>query len=447
MNSTQSIQRALPPTDWTFKKPSAFAILCYIIILISIAYRIDYIVEYNPIYHIFSDTQRHWEQGIDVLRADPMTMTDPILFQVYIAALAKLTLKYPPLIAFYTIVLACLTPWLWFRFLREIHPDKNTALAGWAIFSCLPSWISIYGYFMQETLFLPLLGAALWQTWRCKRKSTIASFCVMVSLWALAGLTRGIAIPMAAIACAWLWCIQPQKIRKAIYSLIILGVFLGPLAYRSYVFAGIISPHGIGQMNMLYAKSGKRTIHIHYERQGAKWYYIFQSPAAEAKALEPLSDWQSQREGDVHIFIDLDKGAEDWDRAAEQHALSLTKYFSLTSDNLLLLFFSESWPDSNRERLLGEINYQTRWFWLPFTCFVIILCGIARQRFSREILFPALLIGWFIVQGLLPIAVNEGRYRMPFYGLIIVQALLLVRSNKNKGHSKYLSSDNEGLIK
>ncbi len=47
-------------------------------------------------------------------------------------------------------------------------------------------------YFMQETLFLPLLGVALFLTWRCKRKQTIVTFITMIVIWITVGLTHGI---------------------------------------------------------------------------------------------------------------------------------------------------------------------------------------------------------------------------------------------------------------
>ncbi|MCP5077402.1 MAG: hypothetical protein GY951_05020, partial [Psychromonas sp.] len=404
--------------------------IAYSIIVFGILYRIDYIFEFNPIYQIWSDPARHWEQGVDTLRFDPMSQTDPVGFQLYIAALAKLTLKIPGLVAFYTSLLAISTPWIWYRFLRELQPSKNAALVGWALFSIIPSWISIYGYFMQETLFIPLLGAALFITWRCKRKQTNSSFVLMIAIWIVVGLTRGIAIPMAMIATSWLWFAQEAKVKKALYSLLLLAIVLGPLAYRSYQVMHIFAPHGIGQMNMIYAKSGARSIEIQYEREGARWGYIFQSPAAEAKPFAPLSDWQSQREGRVYAYVDIDKGSVDWDRELAKHTLSFEKYLWLTHDNLILLFFSESWPDSNRERFIGELNYQTRWIWSLLGLLAVVLSIKSRGQQKAYLLLPAIILTWFVVQGLLPISVNEGRYRMPFNGLIIAQFILLYGTRK-----------------
>lgn len=408
-------------------KYSLLHIIFYAIVLFAIGYRIFYITEYNPMDNIFSDPERHWVQGVDSLRFDPMAMTDPILYQLFVGMIAKVTLKDHALISFYAILLSIITPWIWYRFLRELHESKTVALLGWALLSLIPSWISIYAYFMQETLLLPLLGLALWSTWRCRRASTQKCFLAMVIFWVLAGLTRGVVIPMAAIACIWVWLEQGDKIPKAIYSLTILVLVLGPLAYRSYQIVHIFAPHGMGNMNVIYSKSGKRAIEVQYEREGARWGYIFQSPAAEARPFEPLSQWQSSRRGMAKIYIDLDKGSEDWKTASAKYPLTLENYLRQTYENTILLFFSESWPDSNRHWTLGEINYQTRWLWAPLTVFILILSIVYRQRLKKNMLLPSIIFTWFIVQCLLPISVNEGRYRMPLCGLIIVQGLLLLR--------------------
>ena len=424
LSTAQNFLFNLPKSD-ILTLQNSLKVTAYFFIVFGIFYRIDYIVEFNPIDQIWSDPARHWEQGIDTLRFDPMSQTDPIGFQLYIASLAKLTLKIPELVAFYTCLLAISTPWVWYRFLRELQPNKNAALLGWATLSIIPSWISIYGYFMQETLFIPLLGAALWLTWRCQRKRTLASFMAVIVIWIVAGLTRGVAIPMAMVACTWLWYEQDNKLKKIIYGLLLLLMTLGPLAYRSYQIMHIFAPHGIGHMNMIYAKSGARSIEIQYQREGAHWGYVFQSPAAEVKPFAPWSDWQSQREGRVYVSVDIDKGIVDWEDALAKQPLSIEKYLWLTRDNLILLFFSESWPDSNRDRLIGEINYQTRWLWFVLALLCLFVFIKKRKQQKRALLLPAIIVTWFVVQGLLPISVNEGRYRMPFSGLIIAQLVLL----------------------
>ena len=397
----------------------------YLLIALGLWLRIEHVFTYNPVDHLWSDPQRHWEQGTETLRTDPMTLTDPVMYQLYIGFLAKLTLKEPLLIAFYTALLACLTPWIWYRFARELLPSRLQATAVWAGISMLPSWIAIYGYFMQETLLLPLLGAALYASWRCRRKQTLASFLLMVGLWTAAGLTRGIAIPFAAVVATWLWLVQPQKVAKAGYSLLLLGLIMGPLAVRSYSAMQLIAPHGVGNLNALYTRSGKRDIHISYEREGARWTYWFASPAMGAKPLAPLSDWTSSREGKVYAHIDIDKGSEDWRAAMARYPMTADRYLTLAGENLVYLFFGSSWPDNNRARWLEAFNHHSRWVWAPFTLLVLLGSLVFWRRLGNTRMLAVVLFIWVLVQGVLPISVNEGRYRKPAEGLLLVQAIVL----------------------
>ncbi|MBN1517766.1 glycosyltransferase family 39 protein [Candidatus Sumerlaeota bacterium] len=362
-----------------------------------------------------------------------MTMTDPIMYQLYIGAIAKLAAGDAKLIIFYTIILCLLMPWAWYKFFRELQTSKPAALAGAAVIIWLPSWLCIYSYYMQETLMLPLLGVALWMTWRCKRKQTVESFVTMVALWAIAGLTRGACIPMAATAAIGLWLAQPEKWKKAAYSILLLGSILIPLSIRSYQQIGLVSPHGVGQLNMIYAMSGKKEVKINYKRhQGNQvWYFGFMSPVLLIDPLEPLIDWHTQRKDKVVVDIDIDKGKEGWKKSLEENKLTLEKYRWITKENLIFLFFSASWPDSNDADVLSALNYHLRWIWAPLGVYVLICSILSWRALKKRLLLPAIILSWFIVQGLLPISVNEGRYRKPFEGLLIAQMVLLAGALSN----------------
>ena len=397
----------------------------YGLIFIGNIFQVWLIFTYNPVDHIWSDPQRHWDQGLDMLRVDLMSMTDGVMYQLYIAALAKLSLKLPVLVAFYTCLLAVCGHWVWYRFFRELLSNKNFALAGWAFVSLLPSWTSIYSYFMQETLLIPLLGASLWATWRAWRKNNVASFVLMVALWTAAGLTRGIAIPLAAVACTWLWLVQDLKIRKAIYSMVLLLLILGPLTYRSYQTVQVFAPHGMGHVASIYGRSGKREIIFRSNKGGSQWTHIFASPTTGAEPFAPFSHWKSARSGQITIDVDFNKGSEDWKKAYEQVALTWKKYFWLTKENIIFVFFGPSWPDNNRERLTDVVNIHMRWLWAP--AFLLAIAGMVRYRrqLGGQMLLPALLLTWFILQCLVPISVGEGRYRKPLEGLLLAQYILL----------------------
>lgn len=395
--------------------------LLYWLIAAGSLVRVAYIFTYNPLDHIFSDPQRHWEQGTEVLRRDLMSLTDPIGYQIYVSALAKLSVKLPELVAFYTSLLALVGAWFWYRFLRELQSNKNLALAGWAFLTLLPSWTAIYAYFMQETLFIPLLGAALWATWRCRRKGDLASFSAMVFFWIAAGLTRGIAIPLAAVACTWLWVIQDGKFKKALYSSAILLFILGPLTARSYGLVHHFAPHGMGQLNVIYAQSGKKVIEINVIDVG-RWG--FGSPSTGAKPFAPFSDWMTQRTGTVEAEVNFNKGKGGWQPALDSVQMSFSDYLWIAKENLIFLFFADSWPDVRAGRLIDDLSSVMRWLWAPLFVFAIIVVLKDARKLRRQWLLTGVLGAWFVVQGLIPIAINEGRYRKPLEGLLVAQVVL-----------------------
>ncbi len=401
--------------------------ICYWLIAAGSVIRVAYIFTYNPLDHIFSDPQRHWEQGTDVLRRDLMSLTDPIGYQMYLGVLAKLSVKLPELVAFYTSLLALLGAWCWYRFLRELQGNKTLALAGWAFLTLLPSWTAIYAYFMQETLLIVLLGAALWATWRCRRKADVASFSAMVFFWVAAGLTRGIAIPLAAVACSWLWYTQESKVKKAVYSTAILLFILGPLTARTYPLVHHFAPHGMGQLNVVYAQSGKKVIEVNVIDVG-RWG--FGSPSTGAKPFTPFSDWMTQRTGTVEAEVNFNKGKGGWRPALDQVQMSLSDYLWITKENLIFLFFADSWPDMRAGRLIDDLSSIMRWLWAPLFIFALIVVIKDRKKLCGQWLLTAVIAVWFVVQGLIPIAINEGRYRKPLEGLLAAQVVLWLASRQ-----------------
>lgn len=411
--------------DWR-SRASLLRGLLYLLIFGGCLLRVWIIWRYNPLDHIWSDPERHWVQGMETLRSDPLSLSDPIMYQLFIGALAKLTLKLPLLVWFYTSLLSLLTPWIWYRFFRELQPDKTIALAACVLVAWLPSWISIYSYFMNETLMLPLLGAALYTSWRARRKQTTGSFVLMVALWSIVGLTRAICIPMAALTCAWIWFRHPRKIHTLIYSLLLLVTLLGPLTYRGYKMMHVFSPYGVGGMNSIYAVSGKKEVKITYHRDGAIWYFGFMSPSLLIEPLAPWSHWKTKREGTVNIDVDINGGAQSWEKAKSLWKFDFNRYVWTTGENLIFLFFGPSWPDDNHARLLDEINYRSRWMWVPLTLVMCVWTVSAIRAKQCEVLLPAIILVWLVTQGLLPLVPSEGRYRKPYEGLLLAQLVLLV---------------------
>jgi len=402
----------------------------YVLIVLACGLRIWEVFSHNPVFHIFSDTQRHWDHGKDPLSTAPMVLFDPPLFQMWMSLVEKWSLGIPELVATYAAALSVITPWLWYRFLREMLHSRSGALAGWLIFALLPSWLSIFSYFMSETLFLPLLGLSLWQTARAKRKQTSRSFCSMVIFWTLTALTRGIALPLAGIAGLWVWWSHPRKLQTLGLSILISILAFTPFAYRNHNLVGLWSPVGNGWLNQIYAVSGKQNILMHLKRDGAEWVYVFGSPSLYAKQFQPLTDWSPTRTGTVEINVDLRNGAKDWQAAFDANAVSNMEQIELRAKNLILVLAGQSWPDNNPDYLMGRMSNLTRWLWLPLLMVILVTCLTRWRETVRKPLVVTLITVWLLFQGISLIVVNEGRYRKPFEGLLIVQVLILLDRRK-----------------
>jgi hypothetical protein len=402
------------------------AILLYIAILVGSAVRFHEALVRSPLDQIFSDPQRHWTFAQETLHPDPWLLVDPPVFQMWLSLVQKWSTGIPVMVAVYAGALSVVTPWFWYRFLRESLGDPMLALLGWALFMWLPSWIGIYTYFMTETLFLPLLGASLWMTMRARRYRTVSSFCGMVALWTLTGMTRGIAIPLAGVAALWVWLAHPRMLRTAVWSTLIIALGTVPFAVRNHDFLGLWSPLGTGWPNQIYAESGKRDLQIEIARDSAKWNYVFRSPSELSKPFDPLSSWQSRRDGVVSVSVDLRKGNTDWEYASKKTAVHGLARLQMQWENVLLVMFGQSWPDNNFAFTVARAEHGMRWLWAPLLV-LFFLAALFRPRtvFSRP-LVPMLIVAWFFFQAVSLIAINEGRYRKPIEGLLIVEGLVLL---------------------
>jgi hypothetical protein len=404
----------------------ALPFLLYFLVAAGSVLRVWEAFLHNPLDQLFSDPARHWEYAHQTLSWSPWAVIDPPLFQMWVSLVQKWSFGVPLLVAVYTGLLSVATPWLWYGFLRQYLRLRMLALVGWAAFALLPSWIAIFSYFMTETLFLPLLGASLWQTMRADRKLTVASFSGMVALWTLTGLTRGIAVPLGGLAGLWVWLRHPRKVRTAGASILVVVSMLAPIAIRNHHFLNLWSPLGTGWPNQIYAASGKQVIELALTSEGTVWNYEFGSPSLYAKQLAPLSDWEPKRTGRVKVSVDLVKGPVDWQSVYQNNVLHGWAGLRLRWENLVLVMLGESWPDSNFEWPVPRAAHNMRWIWAPLFLFVMGAAAFRYRTVLARPLLPMLIAAWFFFQALSLLAVNEGRYRKPLEGLLMVEVLVIL---------------------
>jgi len=421
-----------------------------LILLIASATLVRFITPffYNPIDALWSDPGRWWEYASMGIDTPPLALIDPTFYQAWLSFIAKFTLDIPELTALYSGILSALTPWFWYRFLREILSSKRKALLGWALLAWLPSWIGIYSYFMSETLLLPLLGISFWLSLRSFRKKDPNSFVLAVLFWCLCSITRGICAPMGLVVLLLVWWQQKYKFKTALLSICIVSLIIGSLSYRSYVRTGMLTPLGQPYLNEIYAKSGKKTISVeYYSNTNYGFIYGFGSPSIGLRPFFPFSLWQTTRSGEVKVKIDLDNMAQSWKSETIRLSNTQPEQLPLLQENIIFLFFGTSWPDENQHHLAEQTSNFMRFFWLPlflFSIFLLIKAIYLGEKRLAPILLAAIL-SWFIFQGLFLISVNEGRYRKPIEGIIVCVFLIYTRS-RNEKNSNYWRWHNRHVI-
>ena len=380
----------------------------------------------NPMDALGTDPGRHWRNALEPTSFGPMQGIDPIGYQLWLGAIAKLTIGDRVAIALYAGILSAFMAWFWYRFARELFPSKPAALLCWALVAWLPSWISIYSYFMTETLLLALMGLALWMSWRALRKQTTAAMVAALLCWLAACETRVVVLPIAIIAMAAILHHMERAWSRTALALVIVAIVVAPPAYRAKKIIGVPALFGYPMMNTVYRVSGAREIDLHFTKANAAyaWSYGFASPTMDTEPLAPFSHWRSPRKGIADVHINLDKGARDWDTAVASNWVGWKKEIAQEAEGTIFLLLSPSWPDNDPGKFWDAAQSHLRWMWTPLFALTVAWNLIAIRRERHIHLLPLLSLAlWASL--LLPAAVAEGRYRKPAEGLTLINIVWL----------------------
>ncbi len=380
----------------------------------------------SPLDHLFSDPLRHWENGANFLHPTIMGSADPFMYQSWIFALRSLSQGFAPTVLLGCGLLCAAMPYGWYRALREVA-SRRRALCGAILIGIVPESISVYAYFMNETLLLTLLGYCFWLTLRSRRKGDSAAFIVAVIAWTCAALTRTVALPMALGCIAWLWCTQPQRLIKLLGAIAVAAVLVVPAGLHGRAKLGYFAPLGNLYFNEIYHASGMRDIAVDYGPEGR---YRFGSPSFYNPTFWPFSRWTTDRSGVAEIRIDLIQGRAPW--IAEKRRVARERAFSAGRQRIedcAYLLFAQTWPNSDPAGLFGRLTLWTRWIWAPLILFVT--WGVLRRRYRDiEYLMPLCALGTIALLLLQNEGVMEGRFREPMDAILVCSALLMRRRRK-----------------
>src|SRR4026207_645956 len=108
-------------------------VLLFVAILAGSCVRFHVAVTLNPMQHLWSDPARHWDNATVPVTRNPLNGIDPLIYQVWLMVVAKVTNGSTTALGLYAGLLSALTPWLWYLFLRELLPSQLLALIGYAL--------------------------------------------------------------------------------------------------------------------------------------------------------------------------------------------------------------------------------------------------------------------------------------------------------------------------
>ena len=375
----------------------------------------------SPLTHLYSDPLRHWANGARFLQPDLIGAGDPYLYQLWIFLLRTLSGGSEP-----TILLACgalcaAMPYGWYRALRELLP-RAAALTGAILIALVPALLSIYAYFMNETLLLTLTGLAFWATFRAGRKASLSAFAWASALWVCAAYTRAVVLPMAALCLVTLCWNQRQRVGASLVALAAFCLLAAPAGMHAMSRLGFFAPLGSAYLSEIYSYSGKRDISLD---GGALGSWGFGSPSFYNPTFFPFSTWTTDRQGTASVHIDVSRGRASW--VAERERMQRERDFPWWRqyrENWLYLLFGQSWPDNDPNAFSSLLAVWTRWLWPPLML-VVALGAVRRQFQGREWLLPACALGMLLALAVQRGAIIEGRYRKPVDPVLLAAAIVM----------------------
>jgi Dolichyl-phosphate-mannose-protein mannosyltransferase len=401
--------------------------------------RFVFVTWYSPELSALVDPSRYLAAANDLSFSHQslFSVFDPPIYQYWLAFFIHMFKRYPVTLELYSIAMVAITPLFWYLWMRLALNDEKLALIGLTIFIFLPSYLSIFCFFMPETLLLPLLGLSLWLTSKASVQRTKLMFFLVAMAWGLTITTKMNAAATCAVSLGWLWrrlsdTVTLKSLFKiAILQLIVVAAIfsLTPIKVYDQMHSIVIEP-GTVVLNRLLFESGNARLEAHGKRffpngttgEFSIWCDCPVLVGEQARIFRPFSNWTSFRKGTADVIVDFDRL---WPIYPSKQ-VPWRDRLRYTYENILFFFFSSTYPEDQLQNSIFAIDTNCRWLWLPITLLVLVL-AIKRRRWS----FPVVLAVFTGLSLMLQqTSLIEGRYRKPWEGLVIVALLDVVRSKR-----------------
>jgi hypothetical protein len=385
----------------------------------------------SPMEVIFSDPGRHWNNGQQFLHPDPQGAIDPIVYQLYMFALQQLTQNDRFWIDLATAALSVTYPLIWYGFARSVMRRRINALRFSTVLCWLPTHISIFGFFMNETLALPIVGLALWATKRALDRRSPGLYIAAATAWTVAVLTRSLIAPLglACVLVTWLRLRQGRWWAGAVSGVITAAMLAGASLHAHPVLKRY-TPFGGGDGMSIYFASANKDFGITYKGIGS---YGFSSPSFYVSPWWPFGEFPTIREGVYNFTFDADQHGADVKKAYhEELAHNWRKLPRLFYENFIFLSFGHCWPAAGSEGDTADrVCLWERWIWFPLAVVALVGSVVYVARRKAEFV-PLIVIGvLFTCYVILQVAVLEGRYRKTFEPIVLLAPFWLAERRKD----------------
>lgn len=414
----------------SFSNPQRFWLALIFLGVVARVYEVLWLS--NPLDVLTSDPYRHWENGLKFLDPGLFGASNPILYQLYLFVVQKITQENRIAIGVVTAILSILVPVSWGLVASRVFSSQTTALCFTAIISLMPSLSLNYCFFMTETLLLPLLGFSVYLTLVAISRRGAKLAVLAVFAWELTLLTRSVILPVMLLSIFLVFRALPRGMRlaPALSSLIISVLIFTASARHSYKYFETYSPLGHdGKFALIYFLSDKLTYQINYRNELSYW---FGSPTFGLPTFYPFSNWiTSRQEGMFSFSFSPEEHGKDIDRVISGlFQENFWKIPRLVGENVLFLLFSYSWPESGTENFFRLSALWSRWIWAPLIVFSFFSSISLIRRGDRSFvpIFTAVFIlALFGAQ----LALMEGRYRKPLEPVVILATLYAIEKRRS----------------
>jgi hypothetical protein len=368
---------------------------------------------------------RHWDNAENFLTPGAQGASNPYLYQLYLFLVQRVTHEDRVWIGIVTACLSVFLPLFWYLFARSVLRRPVNALRYASILCWLPSNISIFGFFMNETLLLPLMSLALWLTQRTLQKRTAGSFIAMAITWTLGVLTRSVVGPvgLVCVAVSWLRLRRGRWLALAVSSAATAGA-VSAASIHAHSVLNRYTPFGDNAVVAIYFVSGAHQYMIDFKGYGV---YGFASPSLYLSPFYPFAEFQSIRKGVVSFSLDPDLRGSDIQETLRQEAeLNRGILPRLIFENVLFLSFGHAWPTAGATNDAADaICVKERWIWAPLI--LVSLFGSISYVARRGVAFvPLVTLGFlFTCYVLAQMTIMEGRYRKPLEPVVLLAPIWL----------------------